>query len=841
VRDTGARSWSVVLVPDDDAALFASRNVGDQTRIVEGVAAPSAAVEPFGGFRLALRLDGSRLQATVNGQERLSWDTGADTAGAVSVRARDGAVRLLSVEAKGRSTSQRGQPEPFSWRDDFDDLAAISPWPARMHTAALALLTLLAAAAFLSALCRAAPGPGLLVAATLWWAAPPSVLAAAVAVASTRPPPWLPAATSGTALVGLLLAIRTLRGVLRPAPGTMQRPARLSLALLLLVVTAVFAGQARIDAFAPARAAADEARALTLPAPASDTTRQVLDASNALTLPGPHRNLDFGTRVRLTPGSALQVRLRAADPDVPAGVTLVLPADERRAMSFRREEPWSFAPLGGNGGRQSPAVAPDTWVRLDVKVTGDRFDAFLDGELVARADSRDHAAGAVVLTAAPGRVELDGWTLVPRPHEPAASTWLDGLPPVLWLAGGLVLLATLLSRLLRMPLGDALAPMPWALAPLVAVLLTADPAGRPAVDALTPALQATCVLLLAFTLIHARGAGTLLAVAAVLTGPPLLTGRAIERAPDPGAVASYAHWSGTRAHDDLLWIEHPLLRRWNPYLARHRFRGRSFPLSPAEGTHRVIVLGGSSTWGFRLPEDSGADWPTQLQSVLTARDVGNVEVLNGAWSGATGDRLYRFFRDVLLEFEPDVVVLNLYYNDAWALSQGTEEEYYARTTADGYSRGWLDAWRDPREVAAGRADLRRLMAATAPNVGGLAGRTTQAVWDEVAPGRRSPAERYGSMLERFARLTAREGLPLILVKEPMRDDQESLWKVEFHAVMDAIAAEHGLTVVDPRDALRAASDGRLFLDEIHLTPRGHAVLAEAVAPAVQDALRAADR
>jgi lysophospholipase L1-like esterase len=393
-----------------------------------------------------------------------------------------------------------------------------------------------------------------------------------------------------------------------------------------------------------------------------------------------------------------------------------------------------------------------------------------------------------------------------------------------------------------------LKPLAFALVPLEAALLLAAPDGRIATDTLARAALGGVILAIQPLLVAARGRTLRVGLAALGTAalvPALLL--AITQSAAIPRVAflngmSYAHWDGERAHDDLLWLEQPLLRRWNPYLSQHRFRGRTFDAPKPADVRRVVALGGSSTWGFRLPEDSAEDWPTVLQAELSklpgADDLGTVEVINAAWSGASGDRLFRFLRDTLMELQPDVIVLCLYYNDAFALSAGDEEAYYAAITRPDFQRTAWGDWFDARAVAAGRARLRALMDSMAPNRDDRPP-TTQAAWDalDLDLAGASPPERFEEMLLRFADFAARHGLGLVLVKEPLQDDQPKLWKDEFYAVIDGVGQARDLPVVDPRAALEAASRSRLFLDEIHLTPRGHAVMAARLAPVVAAELR----
>jgi hypothetical protein len=59
----------------------------------------------------------------------------------------------------------------------------------------------------------------------------------------------------------------------------------------------------------------------------------------------------------------------------------------------------------------------------------------------------------------------------------------------------------------------------------------------------------------------------------------------------------------------------------------HGLRGPATPLEPEPGVHRVLALGGSTTFGEGVEED--AAFPAQLERVLNAAGRGRFEVLNG--------------------------------------------------------------------------------------------------------------------------------------------------------------------------------------------------------------------
>ncbi len=344
----------------------------------------------------------------------------------------------------------------------------------------------------------------------------------------------------------------------------------------------------------------------------------------------------------------------------------------------------------------------------------------------------------------------------------------------------------------------------------------------------------------------------------------------------------YAIWAGERQEDDLLFLTHPRFRLNNGWLARHRLRSGEHALQKAKGGQRVLTLGASCTWGFLLPPGAGLEFPARLAGLLQPPRVDGgappggtppVEVLNAAYMGAPGFVLLRTFRDVLVQFEPDVLVLMLFYGDAHRLSQGDEERYFAEITAPGFSRGPLFDLRTLLRLRSDRDRYESLLErvgadsaaadAAVPPDSAAPGDTVDtadstdsadsadsaasadfvaALWSDEDPEATPPA-RWAAMLRAFAGLCRDRGIDLVLVKEPLAGDAPRPWKDEFYAVMEDVGAEFGVPVVDPRAALAAAGGRHLFFDGVHPDEGGHAVLAQEIAPVVRALLdrRAARR
>ncbi|MEA1996136.1 MAG: SGNH/GDSL hydrolase family protein [Gemmatimonadota bacterium] len=94
------------------------------------------------------------------------------------------------------------------------------------------------------------------------------------------------------------------------------------------------------------------------------------------------------------------------------------------------------------------------------------------------------------------------------------------------------------------------------------------------------------------------------------------------------------------------------------------YRNREFPIKKPEGTCRIAVLGGSTTYETGV-EDNSRIFTVQLESVLN-RDYGcRVEVINAGASGYTSweTLLNLVFR--VLDLEPDLVIIYQGFNDVY--------------------------------------------------------------------------------------------------------------------------------------------------------------------------------
>lgn len=96
---------------------------------------------------------------------------------------------------------------------------------------------------------------------------------------------------------------------------------------------------------------------------------------------------------------------------------------------------------------------------------------------------------------------------------------------------------------------------------------------------------------------------------------------------------------------------------------RHGFRGPAVSSAKPPGVFRIACLGDSHTYGFAVGD--GATWPAQLEARLRERLPGRaIEVLNAGVNGYDTVQEVQWLKEGVLGFEPDLVLLAYFANDA---------------------------------------------------------------------------------------------------------------------------------------------------------------------------------
>jgi hypothetical protein len=259
------------------------------------------------------------------------------------------------------------------------------------------------------------------------------------------------------------------------------------------------------------------------------------------------------------------------------------------------------------------------------------------------------------------------------------------------------------------------------------------------------------------------------------------------------------------------------------YTANHwRMRGPEYPEEKPANAVRVIFVGDSSIFGFRLEWEETMS--AQLERLREARFPGrDYQVANCAAPGhSTVQSLYKLERHCLA-FQPDVVVLGNGNSDATFWDQADRDRFHLPAYSS--AGQWLQAsalyrtlrnsWLEWALVLRGPREIPQLDKPRDPS----------------SSVRRVPPEEYRENLHRLVELSRSAGAEPVLLVLPslglMRGGAPPGGESPYRGIMREVAAASGTRLADGDArfrALPAETDG-LFLDPVHPGPEGADLLA----------------
>lgn len=285
------------------------------------------------------------------------------------------------------------------------------------------------------------------------------------------------------------------------------------------------------------------------------------------------------------------------------------------------------------------------------------------------------------------------------------------------------------------------------------------------------------------------------------------------------------------------------------------FRDVRYARVPTPRTIRICALGDSFTFGTGVRAEE--TWPKALERLLRARGH-DVEVMNcGVYNYNTRQEVSLLEASVL-EFDPDIVLLCAYLNDASGLDRGlTRQERAALPDVSapgstGWETGWIErlgltsgVW-EPGEERTGaqrrmmalrrRSSLADLVAHRLHGV--LAARATRANyasdWAEGSPG----AAMVRTELARAAGLAEEHGFELHATMFPDLNGLDAPPFEPEHARFEGMVRELGLPYHDLLPTFTGLDGGELQVHAHDEHPNGaaHALAAAALADALEPRL-----
>ncbi len=236
-----------------------------------------------------------------------------------------------------------------------------------------------------------------------------------------------------------------------------------------------------------------------------------------------------------------------------------------------------------------------------------------------------------------------------------------------------------------------------------------------------------------------------------------------------------------------------------------------YPVAPGprQAAHRIVALGGSSTGGAFVNDDLSTFYPALLDARLGAE----VEVINQGVGGWTTLHIRRYLASRLDDLDPDVVVLYVAHNDIYTPSRRPYAEIFERyLKAEGIS------WKISRALQHSRVYLGMRFSLQA-----LAGiEQAQAV----------PVEHARDNIGAIVEILSEHNATLLLVPEGVVMRTPDWYRYE--QMLQSLAEEHShVAYLDVTNSLTNPANGAVFVDNVHLTGRGHDLLATRLAEALE--------
>jgi lysophospholipase L1-like esterase len=247
-----------------------------------------------------------------------------------------------------------------------------------------------------------------------------------------------------------------------------------------------------------------------------------------------------------------------------------------------------------------------------------------------------------------------------------------------------------------------------------------------------------------------------------------------------------------RAAEKLPDAEYPFT------ISTDRFGRRTMP-QLKQSRHTVLFLGDSCTFG--IPVNGGETYPALLQQRLK-----QVRCIN---AGVPGYSAYQG-RLVLEQWDPtqkpDAVVITFWPNDRSVWDHLSDAEH-AELIAD-EAAGTMSSLRLTRL-------LRRALPSSRPRLTG---------------------QEFEQEIREILRWCRQRGVVPILQVWPAKRQMESPQGIDRQQVLRRIAAQESVLLVDLVPLVRAQRRPSLFSDAIHMLKDGHALVAAALQPLVEQAL-----
>ena len=278
----------------------------------------------------------------------------------------------------------------------------------------------------------------------------------------------------------------------------------------------------------------------------------------------------------------------------------------------------------------------------------------------------------------------------------------------------------------------------------------------------------------------------------------------------------------SKRYSDLqyAWFLEPTLRNHNTFIDTYGFQGRTYSFDK-DNKFRIAVLGGSQIRGEGLPENRpDLNLSNKLEKILQSNYGDKIQVINAGIDGSTMCIGANFYRGILKNYQPDILIVNYIMNDI----------AFKRPCPSCNDRSYDEA---PMPLFFVSVIKRAL---------DLFFLTSIASYFDFD----TTKKKFVEQLECFIKNAQAEGAKILYVAEPVRYAMETgqfytqgegyvildrpieLWKI-----LEEHQAEGKLLTFDPMPGMYQHRDEELIMDRVHLTPRGHELYAQLLAGALE--------
>jgi lysophospholipase L1-like esterase len=265
------------------------------------------------------------------------------------------------------------------------------------------------------------------------------------------------------------------------------------------------------------------------------------------------------------------------------------------------------------------------------------------------------------------------------------------------------------------------------------------------------------------------------------------------------------------------------------------FRGPEFDTQRGPG-QRMVALGDSTTFG---PREQECAYPYLLPDLLRPRQV---EVINAGIEGYRSDRALAHLERRVLPLQPDLVTVLIGWNDLYQTDPRAESANLA-LQANPLQRvlSWSAVAQSARRLYFERlqphsATTTSVNAATLANYrpAGYENRLRRILQTIRGAGAEALVFTWPTVLDAPDSAVA----PLQYPYHTRTLSELQALYADYQAVVRQIATDEGVAVIDVAAAFSPTNKRSLFTDTIHFTCEGHALFAQAAAPAIADRLSA---